>query len=94
MTRDPHALHPLRAVADALGVTHRRVRGWADAGTIDTLQPRRGAERLVPGSELRRLEAIGYRVRWAALEPPTPAADVADMADVAHAVLDSETAIP
>ena len=91
MTRDPHALHPLRTVADALGVTHRRVRSWADRGTIDTLQHQRGAERLVPGSEVRRFERMGYRVNWAALEPPTPAAD---MADRAHPVLDTETAIP
>ena len=94
MTRDPHALHPLRAVADALGVPHRTVRWWADSGKLDTLQPERYMERLVPTSELKRFERLGYRIRWAALEPPTPAADVADMADVAHAVLDSETAIP
>jgi hypothetical protein len=57
----------LREVADALGVTHRRVRSWADAGTLDTLQPQRHAERLVPAGELRRFERMGYRVRWAAI---------------------------
>jgi hypothetical protein len=78
----------LRAVAEALGVPHRRVRSWADAGTLDTLQPGRGAERLVPESEVRRLERAGYRVSWAALR-----AHPADAADPSHPVLDTETAI-
>ena len=87
MTRDPHALHPLRAVADALGVPHRTVRWWADSGKLDTLQPERYMERLVPTSELKRFERLGYRIRWDALE-------LAEMAKPSHAVLDTETAIP
>jgi hypothetical protein len=70
-------LHSLRAVAAALGLPHRTVRSWAERGTLDTLQPGRNAERLVPTSELRRLERVGYRVSWAALG----AADAADAAD-------------
>ena len=88
MTRDPHALHPLRAVADALGVAHRRVRSWADTGALDTLQHQRGAERLVPVAELLRFERLGYRVNWAALEP-ADAAIAADSADSANAVTDA-----
>jgi hypothetical protein len=81
VTRDPHALHPLRAVADALGVAHRRVRSWADAGTLDTLQPARNAERLVSTAELRRFERLGYRVNWDAL---APACAVGAVSGVSH----------
>ena len=63
---NPHELLSLREVADALGLPHRTIRGWADRGALDTLQPARGAERMVYAAELRRLEAAGYRVRWAA----------------------------
>ena len=56
----------LREVADALGLPHRRIRSWADAGTLDTVQHVRHCERMVLGSELLRLARLGYRVRWPA----------------------------
>ena len=68
-----HDLHSLRAVAKALGVPLRKVRTWADAGTLDTLQPQRHAERLVSTAELRRFERLGYRVAWDVLERATSA---------------------
>ena len=84
---NPDDLHSLRAVAAALGLSHRRVRSWADRGTLDTLQPGRCAERLVPSAEVRRLERVGFRVDWPALA----AFDAADAADAADPVLDTET---
>ena len=73
MSVDPHGLHSLRAVAEALGVPLRKVRTWADTGTLDTLQPQRHAERLVPTAELKRFERMGYRIDWDALERATSA---------------------
>jgi hypothetical protein len=61
-----HELLTLRQIAAALGVAHSRVRSWADRGNLDVLQPSRNVERLVPVSELRRLEREGFRVNWAA----------------------------
>lgn len=83
-------LHSLRAVAAALGLTPRRVRSWADRGTLDTLQPARNAERLVATSELRRFERMGYRVTWNAL---TDAPRAARAAIAAMSVLDDKTAL-
>jgi predicted transcriptional regulator of viral defense system len=79
-----HDLLTLRQVADALGLPHRTIRGWADRGALDTLQPQRYAERLVPAGELRRLERTGYRVLWAA---------VADEAIRAGSVTDATEAV-
>jgi len=62
-----HDLLTLREFANALGITLRRARSWADAGAIGTLQPQRHAERLVPAVELLRFERMGYRVRPAAI---------------------------
>lgn len=73
MSGNPHGLHSLRVVAEALGVPHRTVRSWADAGSLDTLQHTRHAERLVTTAELRRFERLGFRVRWEALEAATSA---------------------
>ena len=71
MKRDDE-LFTLREAADALGLTHRRIRSWADAGTLDTVQHVRHCERMVLGSELLRLARLGYRVRWPA-DPADPA---------------------
>ena len=77
-----HSLHSLRAVAAALGLGARRVRSWADRGTLDTAQPGRCAERLVPTAEVRRLERAGFRINWTALA----AADTADATDAVSGV--------
>jgi len=61
-----HDLVTLRQVAAALGVSYSRVRSWADRGNLEYLQPSRNVERLVPVSELRRLEREGFRVNWSA----------------------------
>lgn len=76
-------LYTLRQVAGALSVTLRRVRSWADSGSLTTLQPQRNAERLVAATELLRWErTLGYRVDWEQLD----AADAAHAADSAISV--------
>ena len=84
-----HSLHTLRTVAEVLGVPHRTVRSWADAGSLDTLQPARHAERLVTTAELRRFERLGYRVNWNALEPAMSATP----ADSANPVTDAQESL-
>lgn len=65
---NPHELYTLREVAIALRLPLKRIRRWADTGRLDTLQNGRQSLRLVPASELERLNREGFYVDWSALE--------------------------
>lgn len=67
---NPNDLHTLRDVARALRQPLKRVRRWADTGRLATLQNGRQSLRLVPASELERLNLEGWYVDWTALADP------------------------
>ena len=67
---NPNDLHTLREVARALRQPLKRVRRWADTGRLATLQNGRQSLRLVPASELERLNLEGWYVDWTALADP------------------------
>lgn len=56
--------------ADALSWSEGKTRGQADRGELATLQAAPGKKRLVPATELVRLEQDGHPVNWDALLEP------------------------
>lgn len=87
---NPNELFTLREVAALLGMPLRRVRGWADMGRLDYINDVDGKLRLVPASEIQRLQDRGFFVDWTAIEP----ADMADSATSAKPVPDGLIGLP
>lgn len=87
---NPNELFTLREVAALLGMPLRRVRGWADMGRLDYINDVDGKLRLVPASEIQRLQDRGFFVDWTALD----SADMADSADKAKPVPDGLIGLP
>lgn len=85
-----HELFTLREVAALLQQPLRRVRQWAEEGELECIQLRSHKLRLVPASEIRRLQDRGFFVDWTAIEP----ADMAESATSAIPVSDGLSGLP
>lgn len=74
---NPHELLTLREVAAVTGLRLRTIRQWADTGQLDIIQVGPHTMRLVPVSELHRLQDAGFFLDWTAI-PADPANPVSD----------------
>ena len=57
----------LTTVAQAVGVSHQTVRGWADRNRIRTVRNGNTGERYVPLAEVQRLASEGWSINIDAL---------------------------